>query len=82
MIGQLKACYWPNSQPRVVVVLAVSPAEECLVQIANSTTVTGAWLEYLREFDREEFERAHNVYWRDEYARRSERYGRLASEAA
>lgn len=82
MIGQLKACYWPNAEPKVVVVLAVSPAEECLVQIVNGSVLTGAHLEHLREFDRAEFERARNAWWRDEYARRSERCGRFASEPA
>lgn len=78
IVGKLMACYWPNAEPKVVVVLGVSPADECLVQIANSTTMTGALIEYLREFDRDDFDRAHNAYWRDEYARRSERYALLA----
>ncbi len=80
IVGKLMACYWPHGEPKVVVVLGVSPGEECLVRTANSSEMTGSRLEYLREFDLDEFSRAHNEYWRDEYDRRSRRCALLAKE--
>ena len=82
MVGKLMACYLPHEEPKVVIVLGVSHGGECLVKTANKLLLTGSRIECLREFDCDEFERAYNEYWRDEYARRSSYYATLAREKA
>jgi len=75
-IGDIKACYWPAREPKIVIITNVLEGEDLFtgetelsysVKVANSGIYTGARPEYLKDFDHVEFKKAVLKYKIKEY---------------
>lgn len=72
MLNDLLACYWPDAEPKIVIVVRGNDEDGYLVKIANSDVITGAKTAFLKAFDPDEFNQRRHNYWSNEYLMRAD----------